>query len=94
MSDAICPFNAEDRSAARTRALVNSGRPTTETLEERTQRASQGLSGVIVMDQHVLDLKSQLSKIDFDDPEYDRVSKLLDEAYNDIADGNIYHVPF
>ena len=94
MTDTIRPFNAEERSAARTRALANSGSPTTETLVERTQRLSQGLSEVVVMDQHILDLKSQLSKLDFDDPEYDRVSKLLSKAYNDIADGIAYHVPF
>ena len=94
MSDTIRPFNAEELSAARTRALANSGSPTTETLEERTQRGSQGLSEAIVMDQYILDLKSQLSKIDFDDPEYDRVSKLLDAAYSHIADGNSHHVPF
>ena len=94
MADTIRPFNAEERSAARTRAQANSGSTTTETLGERTQRASQGLSEAVVLDQHILDLKSQLAKLDFDDPEYDRVSKLLNAAYNDIADGHSHYVPF
>jgi hypothetical protein len=49
---------------------------------------------VTPIDTYIADMKKQLSRLEFEDPEFDVVSKELTQAYIDIANGEAFYVPF
>lgn len=52
------------------------------------------MSEVVPLDDYIRDMKKTLAGLEFDDPEFDLVSREITQAYVAIANGETYHVPF
>lgn len=49
---------------------------------------------VIPLDDYIKDMKKELSRFEFEDPEFNVITREITQAYLSIANGEAYYVPF